>query len=139
MDDLSQKIESLLHSPEGMQKIQAAMAAFSSSAPATGADDAPAENAGGNDGLSSLLGSLQASSPADKPRDEGGMPDLAKLMQLMPLLSGLNKDDENTVLLKALRPYLHGEREKRVDDAIQMMKLMKLMPLLTDFKKEGAP
>ena len=123
MDDLSQKIESLLQSPQGMQKIQAAMAAFGSSAPETGAPDTPA----GSD-----------SAPPEK-SDAGGSPDMARLIQLMPLLSGLNKDDENTALLRALRPYLHGEREKRVDDAIHMMRLMKLMPLLTEPKKEGSP
>ena len=49
---------------------------------------------------------------------------------MAPLIAGLNKEDENTALLKALRPYLHGDREERLDDAIQMMKMMKLLPLL---------
>lgn len=134
MDDLSQKIESLLKSPQGMQKIQAAMAAFGSSAPETGAPDTPA----GSDSAS--LGELlHRFAPPPEKSDTGGSPDMARLIQLMPLLSGLNKDDENTALLRALRPYLHGEREKRVDDAIHMMRLMKLMPLLTEPQKEGSP
>lgn len=138
MDDLSQKIESLLHSPEGMQKIQAAMAALGSSASESGTDSPPAESeAAGGDMLSGLLNGLMGASASDKPADNAssdGMPDMGKLLQLMPLLSSFNKDDENTALLKALRPHLHGEREKRVDDAIQMMKFMKLMPYLTDLK-----
>ena len=134
MDDLSQKIDSLLQSPQGMQKIQAAMAAFGSSAPETGAPDTPAGS--GSAPLGELL--HQFSPPPEK-SDAGGSPDMARLIQLMSLLSGLNKDDENTALLRALRPYLHGEREKRVDDAIHMMRLMKLMPLLTEPKKEGSP
>lgn len=57
-------------------------------------------------------------------------PDLSAIAKMAPLMAGLNKEDENTALLKALRPYLHGDREKRLDDAIQMMKMMKLLPLL---------
>lgn len=143
MDDLSQKIDSLLNSPEGMQKIQAAMAALGQSAPSTGADAAQppptAESSGDVNLLTQLLGGLGGSSVPEPPKaaepSSASLPDLSKIMQLMPLLSSLNKEDENTTLLKALRPYLHGEREKRVDDAIQMMKVMKLVPLLTDQKK----
>ena len=135
MDDLSQKIDSLLQSPEGMQKIQAAMAALGASAPSSETDAPPPEPAE-DDMLSRLLGGLAAPTAPPKAEENtsGGLPDIGKLLQLMPLLSGLNKDDENTALLKALRPHLHGEREKRVDDALQMMKLMKLMPFLADWK-----
>ena len=62
MDDLSQKIESLLQSPQGMQKIQAAMAAFGSSAPETGAPDTPAGS--GSAPLGELL--HQFSPPPEK-------------------------------------------------------------------------
>lgn len=137
MDDLTSKIESLLNSPDGMQKIQAAMAAFGQSAPEeSGADSAEAAPSLDPNSISQLLSSLGGgSSNQAADADSGGMPDLGKLMQFLPLLSGMNKEDENTALLKALRPHLHGEREKRVDDAIQMMKLMKLVPLITDQKQ----
>ena len=49
-----------------------------------------------------------------------------------PLMGNLNKDDENTALLKALRPYLHGDREKRLDDAIQILRIMKVLPLIQE-------
>ena len=42
----------------------------------------------------------------------------------MPLLTQMGQDDQNTTLLKALRPYLHGEREKRLDDSVRMMQLL---------------
>lgn len=47
-------------------------------------------------------------------------------------MGNLNKDDENTALLKALRPYLHGDREKRLDDAIQILRIMKVLPLIQE-------
>ena len=37
---------------------------------------------------------------------------------------------DDTALLKALRPYLHGEREKKLDEAIKLMELSRLLPLL---------
>lgn len=60
------------------------------------------------------------------------MPDLSALLKLAPLMGNLNKDDENTALLKALRPYLHGDREKRLDDAIQILRIMKVLPLIQE-------
>lgn len=50
------------------------------------------------------------------------------LTKMAPLLSNMRRDDENTVLLKALRPYLHGDREKRLDDAIKIMQFIRVMP-----------
>ncbi len=37
---------------------------------------------------------------------------------------------DDTALLKALRPYLHGEREKKLEEAIRLMELSKLLPLI---------
>ena len=37
---------------------------------------------------------------------------------------------DDTALLKALRPYVHGEREKKLDEAIKLVELSKLLPLL---------
>ena len=51
-------------------------------------------------------------------------------MKLMPLLSSMNKEDDNTRFLMALRPLLSEERKKKLDKSIRMMKMMKLMPLL---------
>ena len=136
MDDLSKKLDTLLQSPDGMQKIQAAMAALSPAAADTAAPSAStAPDASMLTQLLSGLGQASEEAPAAAESPSGGLPDLSKIMQMMPLLSGFNKDDENTALLKALRPHLHGDREKRLDDAIQMMKWMKLLPLITPPKK----
>lgn len=37
---------------------------------------------------------------------------------------------DDAALLKALRPYLHGEREKKLEEAIKLMELSRLLPLL---------
>ena len=45
-------------------------------------------------------------------------------------MGSLNKDDDDTRLLQALRPYLHGEREQRLDEAVKLLRLSHLLPLL---------
>ena len=112
-DELSRKIDALLDSPEGMEKILGMMKTL-------GVSDPPSE-----------------SSPTDPPEpaptdppaaNDGGM--LSGLLSLAPLLGSLGQDDQNTALLKALRPYLHGGREKRLDESLKLMQMLKLLPLL---------
>ncbi len=113
MDDLSKKIEQFLSSPDSMEKITAALSAF------TAASDAAGEQ--------------PASARPDPPSRGPSLPeglDMNMLMKLAPLLSGVGKEDKNTALLKALRPYFHGEREKRLDEAIHIIRLINLLPLL---------
>lgn len=118
-DDMGEKIARLLSSPEGMAKIRAAMAAF-------GGGDIPAAPAA-------------ESAPADEPPPlstpkpnpaAGGLPDAAALTRLLPLVGTLSKEDDDTRLLQALRPYLHGAREQRLDEAVKLLKLSHLLPLL---------
>lgn len=125
MDDLNQKISDLLGSPEGMARIQSMMEAL-------GLGGAESDEAPSDAGVSPPP-SAPPPPPPPAPAsqgDAGGLPDMSVLLKLAPLLGGMNKDDENTVLLKALRPYLHGDREKRLDDAIKIMQMMKVLPLL---------
>lgn len=105
MDDLAAKLESILHSPEGMDTLQ---------------------------NMISALGIGNEEKPTEALPSSDSMPDMTVLLKLAPMLSGLSAENDNTRLLGALRPYLHGEREKRLDTAIQMMRLAKLLPLLQE-------
>ena len=105
-DDLAEKLNAFLSSPDAMEKLQGVMAAFGVS------PEAPPEK----------------EEPPPPPANDLG--DLSGLLKLAPLISQLGQEDQNTVLLNALRPYLHGEREKRLNDSMKMMKLLKLLPLL---------
>lgn len=106
MDDLNDKLTRLLSSPEGMQKIQSAMAALGGALP-------------------------QEDTPPPPPAAESGV-DMAALTKILPLLGNLNQENEDTRLLSALRPYLHGQRAERLEESMRLMKLMKLLPLLTE-------
>lgn len=124
MDDLSDKINRLLSSPDGMAKIQAAMASLGgmpeqppaapSAAPAPSSPPGTATPSGGE-------------SPTG-----GRLPDLSMLTRLMPLLGNINQDDDDSRLLQALKPYLHGDREQRLDEAIRLLRLARLLPLLRE-------
>lgn len=103
-DDLQSKLDALLNSPDSLQQIAQMMATLSPP------DDPP---------------------PAPAPTPD--TPDLSMLLKLAPLLSSLTAENEHTVLLKALRPYLHGEREKRLDESMKLLRMLELLPLL----KEG--
>ena len=52
------------------------------------------------------------------------------ITKLMPLLTQFNQEDDNTKLLKALRPHLHTDRQKRLDEAAKLMQLVKLLPII---------
>lgn len=104
MDDLNEKLNRLLSSPEGLEKIQSVMAA---------------------------LGKEQTA-PPPAPDTDKGLPDLTLLSKLAPMMSTFGKEDEDTRLLQALRPYLHGEREQRLDDTVKLLRLTKLLPLLQE-------
>lgn len=108
-DELSKKLDGLLSSPDSMEKIQSMMAALGIPP----------------DALHTAVPSEPESTPPPT-----AMPELDGLLKLMPLLSQMGRDDQNTTLLKALRPYLHGDREKRLDDSVRMMQLLKFLPLL---------
>lgn len=122
MDDLSEKLDRLLSSPDGMKRIEDLMTAFGAGAPASSPPSAPAAPPAASD-ISSLL--------------PGG--DMGMLLKLAPLLSQLGQEDDATALLHALRPHLKDERQKRLDEAGQMLRLMKLLPLLGELGKGGEP
>lgn len=113
MDDLSEKLDRLLSSPDSMKRIEEMMAAFG------GVPEAPPE----------------APPSAPPPDLLGG--DLTPLLKLLPLLGSLQQDDDNAALLHALRPHLGQERQKRLDEAARMMKLVRLLPLIKDISDAG--
>lgn len=110
-DDLQEKLNKLLSSPESMAKI------------------------------SGLLGSLGGVPPSPPPEESapspppppagGGLPEGIDIAKLLPLLSGFSGDNDDTRLLRALKPYLHGERAGRLDGALRMLQLSQVLPLVS--------
>lgn len=120
--DIGEKLQELLASPDGMQKLQSAAGQLEG---ILGKD-------GDTAGLLSMLadsGKQSDTPPASKPA--GGM-DLSLLTKAAPLLQGLQQEDDSTKLLAALRPYLHGERQKRLEEAMEILKWLRLATMLKD-------
>lgn len=118
MDDLNEKISRLLSSPDSLQKIQAAMAALGQAPanesappiPSAPPDTAPVRTNQTDSAFSSL--------------------DIGVLTKLAPLLSSISQENDDSRLLHALRPYLHGDRAHRLDETVKLLQLTRLLPLL---------
>lgn len=133
MDDLAGKLNELLNSPEGMAQIQnlAQMLGQNQQEDASPAPSSPppANNGASLGALSSLLGGM-GGSPAG---GAGALPDantLQMVTRLAPMLSAARQEDDSTRLLRALRPLLGPERQKKLDEAIRLLQMMRMLPLL---------
>ena len=131
MDDLTQQLQKVLSDPQTMGQLQGLLNSLG------GQEEKPAPAPSGGPDLSALLGALgggQASPPpAESPSTAlaGLNPQALSLMaRLGPLLSQANRDA--TRLLRALRPLLGEARQKKVDEAIQILQMLRLLPLLKE-------
>ena len=119
MEDLTAKVQEILGSEEGMKQLQemAKMLGLSG-----GEEPAPQPDLGAI--LSGLTGGQQAA--------PGGEPSIspAGLAKLGNLLQSAKQDTPGAALLRALRPLLRENRQKRVDEALRIMRLLSLWPVL---------
>lgn len=113
MDDLSEKLDRLLGSPEGMKRVEEMMAALGVSPPAVDTPPAP-----------------------EPPTTGSGGVDIGMMLKLLPLLEKLRAPNDDAALLNALRPHLKAPRQKRLDEAGQMLNILRLMPLIKELKED---
>ena len=52
------------------------------------------------------------------------------IAKISSLMGAMNKKDDRTRLIEALKPLLSEKRRKRADEAMQMMKLFEILPAL---------
>lgn len=115
MDDLSNKISSILSDPQALEQIK---------------------------GLGEMLGINNTSNqPIHSKKEQDQSSDLSSMLspdmmgmvtKLMPMMSSINKEDDTTRLLNALRPFLSQERQQKLDTASKLIKMMKLLPMIKD-------
>lgn len=105
MDDLTQQLNSILGDPEKLRQIQSMAGALGLG------NDTPAA----------------APAPAPPAMDAGS---LQLMTRFAPLLSQLDREDDSTRLLQALRPLLSEERRQKLDQAAKLLQLLRLLPLL---------
>ena len=114
MEDMAEKIQSLLSDEESMQQIRELAAMFGSSSDASAQ---PSQQSSGE----------KAPPTAEEP--------LINPAALMSLMSGMTKNDKNCDLLIALKPLLSADKQPRVDKAI---KLLRLFNVYSELKASGA-
>lgn len=122
MDDLSDALSSILSSPESMERLKSLASSLLGEEGQQGTESSDEASA-----RPSVPENSEADSQGDSPL--GGI-DLNMITKLIPLLSQFNQEDDNTKLLKALRPHLHTDRQKRLDEAAKLMQLVKLLPII---------
>lgn len=110
LDDMTEKIQSLLSDEESMQQIRELAAMFG------GSSDASAPSA-----------------ESKPPQTDETLP--INPGALMSLMSGLSKNDKNCDLLIALKPLLSKDKQPRVDKAV---KLLRLYNIYSELKESGA-
>lgn len=134
MDDLAGKLSELLNSPEGMARIQnlaSMLGQNQQESPAPADSSASSQDSGEGfslGALSSLLGGMGKGAESAPALPDAGT--LQLVTRLAPMLSAMRQEDDSTRLLRALRPLLGEERQKKLDEAIRILQMMRMLPLL---------
>lgn len=115
LDDITEKIQSLLSDEESMNQIKELASMLSG---------------GGFDGVNSSENAAEGLSGAEAESSGGGLNPLA----LVQLLGAASADDKDCGLLLALRPHLSAEKQRRLDKAV---KLLKLYNIFTTMRENG--
>lgn len=104
MDDITQKIQSLLNDEESMRQIQELAAMFS----------------GGN-------GVDMQKDGNDEAADGGINP-----MAVMQVIGNMSVQDKNCELLMALRAHLSPEKQQKIDKAVKLMKMYNIFAAMRE-------
>lgn len=115
MDDLTQKITSILNDPESFETIRSIADSLMGDGDG---DNRTQKTAQSSPDLSQLFNSVT-------PEQMGG------IMRVMSALNSRSSDDRAALLL-ALKPHLSQKRRDRVDKAVKLLKLAAVMPLVTE-------
>ena len=117
LDDIAEKIQSLLSDEESMRQIKELAAMFSGSS--------------GNSGDSPSPFSETDSSAATNDENTSDGLGINPLV-IMQLMGAISASDKNCDLLIALRPHLGDEKQRRLDKMLKFMKLYNIFITMRD-------
>jgi len=134
MDDMAEKIASMLNDPESMEGIKAMAQQFMS---ANNKSEKPDERHVRPESAVRHERHVRPEStvrPESSVRQDSSMPSADDLSGIMNLLGAFKntETDERSALLLALKPHLSDKRKERVDGAVKIMKLVKLLPVINE-------
>ena len=116
MDDINKAISDILGSEEGRKNLQSVASMLGMELPQNIVPAAPNPNP----------------PPQQQQQQQAGLAGLdpQAIMKISQLMQRMNSDDDNTRLLKALRPHIHNQ--KKLDEAIRILQLLSLLPALRE-------
>lgn len=117
MDELTERLMNLLASKENMDKIKNLSGLL-------------LEGKEEQEDQSKEPNSSAESEETPKANDTASLEMLQTIVKLMPLLASVNKEDDSTRLLQALRPHLSEHRQAKLDKSIKMLQMLKFLPVL---------
>ncbi|MEG1027489.1 MAG: hypothetical protein RSE07_02265, partial [Oscillospiraceae bacterium] len=102
-------------------------------APPTGQESNPVNNFS-FDNLGDILGNFSGNGSNQGAANSSGNLgiDMNTILNLQKVMSTLNTEDKNADLLMALKPHFSEERQKKVNQAISIMKIIKLLPIIKE-------
>ena len=127
MDDIGNKIASLMSDPNAMEQIKGI-------ANMLGLDTQSNEKESGETSREEkVVRQVEEVVKQDDNNEE--IPFLQgdtmqTIMGILPLLGEFNKEDDSKRLLLALKPFLSEERQKKVDEASKIISMIRLLPML---------
>lgn len=134
MDDIMQKIQSVLSDKESMEQLSQLAQMFSqpSQSQEQTAQESTAQQSASPD-LSSLFSAMSqnAQSPPPPQNDAPGL-DFSTVMALQSIMSKASAPDKNRDFLIALKPLLKEENRRKIDKLVTIFKLMAVLPLLKE-------
>lgn len=133
MDDISDKIQSILNDEESMKQIKELAEMFTSSQTDSGKNTTGMPDFSS---LASMFSGMGASTGSEPQNTEAGLDiDMGAMMNIAQAIGAANKSDKNTQFLAALRPLMKEDKQQKIDKAI---KLLKLFAIYTALKESGA-
>lgn len=118
MDELASKLNDLLGSADGMEKIRNLAAMLGSQSQPAEREEPP--------------GPAPPQEQASIAPPEGDRDLMRMMMKMAPLLARFRQEDDSTRLLRCLRPFLSEAKQKKLDEAVKLMQFMRVIPYLKD-------
>lgn len=114
MDDLTGKINEILGNPEIMNQIKNFSGLIGSKSKN---NQNPTEN---------------SQKEEEKQQPDFQIPDdmLETFLKLAPIISSMKSEDKHTRFLKALKPLLSKEKQKKIESSFSILQIIKILPLL---------
>lgn len=113
MSELQDTINRIMSNPEAMRQVQS----LGEQLGLSGSNPEPA---------------APPSQPPTSSAQNTGGDMMSAMTKLAPMLSAARPNDETAALLNALKPFLSGEKLKRLQSAQRLISLIKIIPLIKD-------